>query len=206
MRTVRVLPLACVAALAAPAVAGAASPAKPSSAKQSSFTVRDSLTPSSELRGTVRFTTPAGWKATAGGGRHSYVRFQVRNGACLIEIHVSVRGKATKRSARQQVPGWNGATAFAHGTRRGGAWGTLGPTFSGGEGEPDVNGLYGTAAVRVKGNRYGQIRIFADLRDCAPDTADAQTLLDPTGRTAKQVNHVLAKAKTALRQQPTSRR
>lgn len=190
MRKSSAIAVACVVSLAVPAVAEAAP-------KQSSFTVRSTITQFSELRGEVRFTTPAGWTQTAGGGRHSYVKFRVAEGACAFDVRVSMRGRSTKLPARQQVF-WTSAT-FGRGTGSDRAWATQGPTLSGGEGLPDVPGASGRAAIEVAPKRFAYLNVFAALRDCDPASADAGQALGVDGRTVKQVNHVLAKAKTSLR-------
>jgi len=178
-----------------PSTAHAASSSDPSP----SFGVRETLTSMTELRGTVSFARPAGWTQVAGGGRHSYVRFRVVEGACALDVHASMRGKATRLTAGEQVPRGERADLMGSGSRPGGAWGTIGPSLTGGEGLPDITGMYGMAAIRVAAKRYGQLRIFASLRGCDAGTADAAALLDKQGRTLRQLNHALKTAKTSLR-------
>ncbi len=186
---------AAVLAAAVPITAHAASP----SPATSSFAVRQTLTSKTELRGKVSFATPEGWEATKGGGRHSYASFRVTEGACTLDVHASMRGKATRRSARQQVPWIDGPDALGHGTRPGGAWGTLGPTLSAGEGEGLATGAYGIAAICVAHRRFGQMRVQAWVRGCDGASADAKKLVAEDGERVRQLNHVLKTAKTSLR-------
>lgn len=178
-------------ALALPGAAQAASAADPS------FTVRGTLTSKTELRGTVSFSQPSGWKKTAGGNRHLFVMHRIVQGECTLDLSASMRGKATRQSVRAQVSGSAGDAPLGSGTRPGGAWGTDGPTIAGGE--PLLTGIYGIAPIRVAANRYGQLRVMGSVRGCDGDSADAKSLLDPQGTTVGQINRILKTAKTSLR-------
>lgn len=183
--------LALLAAVPAQAAAKSAS---------TSFSVRQILTAETELRGSVRFTVPAGWKPTNDPTRHSIAHFRIAGpDGCRVEAFVSLRGKATRISVRDQVRGSVGDAPLGHGTRPGGAWGTTGPTISGGEGEPDLAGLYGIAPVRVQPKRYGQVRVGAIVRRCDLSAPGIAELLAADGRFVTEVNRVLATARLDVR-------
>lgn len=171
--------------------------AKPAS---TSFSVRQILTPETELRGSVRFTVPTGWKATSDPTRHSSARFEIPGpDGCRVDATVSLRGKATRSSVRDQVRGSVGDAPLGHGSRPGGAWGTTGPTISGGEGEPDLTGLSGIAPVRVQAKRYGQVRVGAIVRRCDLSTPGIPELLAADGQVVTQVNQILSTARLDVR-------
>lgn len=195
MRT-RSLALASLLALGLPAAADAAT------AKSPSFTVRDRLTTKTELRGTVSFAQPSGWKRTAGGGRHSYATYRIVEGTCRLDLTTSVRGKATSQRLDRIRP--KGDDVLGSGTRAGGTWWTSGPEVSMGEGEGLAPGVYGIASIRVADKRYGQLRVQGFARGCEIGSEDAKVLLDPKGPTVRQVNHILRTAKVSLRVVRTS--
>lgn len=179
------------------AAGSAQAAAKPAS---TSFSVRQILTPQTELRGSVRFTVPTGWKATTDPTRHSSARFEIPGpDGCRIDVSVDLRGKTTRSSVRNQIRGSVGDAPLGHGTRPGGAWGTTGPTISGGEGAADLTGLYGIAPVRVQAKRYGQVRVGAVVHRCDLSTPGIAELLAADGRFVTQVNRVLATARLDVR-------
>lgn len=191
MRT-RSLALAGLLTLAVPVAADAAS------SKGPSFTVRDRLTSETELRGTVGFVQPSGWKLTAGGGRHTYATYRIVEGACALDLTASVRGKATRKRLDRISP--TGPDTLASGTRADGStWWTYGPEVSLGEGQGLAPGLDGITSIRVADKRYGQLRIQGFARGCAIGSEDAKTLLDPKGPTVRRVTGILRTAKTSLR-------
>ncbi|WP_210495211.1 hypothetical protein [Patulibacter sp. SYSU D01012] len=194
----RVRPLALGAlagvALLVPAGASAATPKTPAT---TTVKARGGLTSETMLVGTVSFTTPKGWTAKNDAARHTTAAFRVDGpGACQARVWVSVRAVATSRNAEQQV---GTATPLGHGTRPGGAWGILGPTIAGGEGEPLRTGLLGTAPVRVQANRWGQIRVESDVVGCDRESAEATGMVAKDATLVRQAAHVLAKARTRLR-------
>ncbi|WP_210491584.1 hypothetical protein [Patulibacter sp. SYSU D01012] len=164
------------------------------------FKVRSSLSAKTLVAGTASFTTPRGWQATNRAARHTVAAFRVAgSNGCVARITVSVRGKATGRSIAEQVRIAVGDAPFGRGERRDGAWGTDGPTLAGGEGEPLLTGAYGFAPVRVQTNRYAQIRAFAVVHGCDRDSAEAHALVARNSRLVRQINHLVAKARTTLR-------
>jgi hypothetical protein len=184
------------AVLATAGTAQAAAPAVRAPAR-TTFLVRSTLTPKTELSGTGSFTTPAGWKATDDAAHHTAAQFAIDGpGDCTLKVSVSMDGKATRTGPVGQI---GDTTPLGHGTRPGGAWGTDGPTISGGEGEPLLTGFNGLASFKVQAKRYGQFFVQGILHGCAGDSPDAATFLAPHGRVVSQVNHVLATARPDVR-------
>ncbi len=168
--------------------------------KSATFQVREGLTATTELRGTVEFTTPPGWAATNRSASHSSATFDVAGPAgCSLAVSVSMRGVATKDSLAAQVRRAVGAAPLGRGTRRAGLWGTAGPLLGGGEGQPPVSGIYGIAPIRVQARRFGQVRILGSLRGCTTSTPGATAFLSRDGPIANAVNKLLVDATPNVR-------
>ena len=164
------------------------------------FQVRQVLTATTELRGTVAFTTPPGWAATNRSASHSSATFDVGGpGGCSLALSVSMRGVATKDSLGDQVRQAVGDASLGNGARSAGVWGTAGPLLGGGEGDPPYSGLYGIAPIRVRANRFGQIRILGSLQGCKTGSSDAATFLRRGGPVVKAVNRLLVDATPNVR-------
>jgi hypothetical protein len=88
-----------------------------SAATTTTLTARAGLTQRETLRGTMGFKTPARWRVTQKSGSYT-ARFGVRVGArCAAESYAYIGGKATRRTAKQQVIRSAGANPAASGRR-----------------------------------------------------------------------------------------
>jgi hypothetical protein len=152
-------------------------------AARTKVVAHDRLTAHEELRGSMTFVTPNGWREQAASGMFTRRFTAVESGACRASVVVQIRGKATRASAKAQVDAAVGAGSLAHGSRPGGYYG-ISPI------DEDTN--YGVAVVRVASRRFGQLRIFTTYSSC-----DESLIRDGMIRAA--VKRVLRDSHSALR-------
>jgi hypothetical protein len=161
-----------------------------SAATTTTLTARAGLTQRETLRGTMRFKTPAAWRATATSGIYT-ARFEVRIGArCAVESYAYIGGKATRRTAKQQVIRSAGANPVASGRRADGFYAV-------GRVEPSPAGrswLHGVAVIRVARRRFAWLRMFTSFAG-----ADCSAAAAPEGAITKAMTRVVRDAKARLR-------
>ena len=143
---------------------------------------RDAFTATQFLRGVMTFSQPAAWTDDPKSGVYTARFVRTTSTACTVRISASIRGKATRATARDQVVAAVGS-APSHGTGDG----RVGPFAVHAIG-PDT--FYGILVTRVASRRFGHLRIFATHRDCSEQEEH---------ETAEQVGRVLDGANARLR-------
>jgi hypothetical protein len=176
-------------AIAAIGLAASLLAATTASAATTTIRSKAGLTPRETLRGSMSFKTPAAWRVTPESGVYT-ARFRVDAGPqCTVEITAYIGGKATRRTARQQVVRSRGANPAASGPRAGGF-------FSVGRVEPSPaarSWLPAVAVIRVARRRFAWLRIFTSFAG-----ADCSAAAAPDGAITKAMTGVVRDAKPRL--------